>query len=87
MKISEDFVLRRVANLWMVLPLKTDTVDFNGMVRLNDSGAMLWKLLEQGASREELLQAMTEQYSVSREQAAQDLEEFIGILNQIGCLE
>ena len=87
MKISEDFVLRRVANLWMVLPLKTDTVDFNGMVRLNDSGAMLWKLLEQGASREELLQAMTEQYNVSREQAAQDLEEFIGILNQAGCLE
>jgi hypothetical protein len=86
MKISEDFVLRQVANTWVVLPLKADTVDFNGMVRLNDSGAMLWKLLEQGASREELLQAMTEQYNVSREQAAQDLDEFIGILKQVGCL-
>ena len=54
MKISEDFVLRQVADTWVVLPLKTDTVDFNGMIRLNGSGAMLWKCLEQGATREEL---------------------------------
>jgi hypothetical protein len=86
MKISEDFVLRQVAGTWVVLPLKTDTVDFNGMVRLNDSGAMLWKILEQGASREELVQTLTERYNVPREQAAQDLDEFIGILNQVGCL-
>ena len=47
MKLSKDFVLRQVAATWVVLPLKSDTLDFNGMIRLNDSGAMLWKCLEQ----------------------------------------
>ena len=86
MKISEDFVLRQVADTWVVLPLKTDTVDFNGMIRLNGSGALLWKTLEQGATREELVQALTSQYEVSREEAARDVDKFIETLNKVGCL-
>lgn len=86
MKISEDFVLRQVADTWVVLPLKTDTVDFNGMIRLNGSGAVLWKCLEQGATREELVQALTSQYEVSREEAARDVDKFIETLNKVGCL-
>ena len=86
MKISEDFVLRQVADTWVVLPLKTDTVDFNGMIRLNNSGAMLWKTLEQGATREELVLAITSQYDVTQEEAARDVDEFIETLNKIGCL-
>ena len=86
MKISEDFVLRQVADTWVVLPLKTDTVDFNGMIRLNSSGAMLWKTLEQGATWEELVLALTVQYEVSQEEASQDVDEFIETLKKIGCL-
>ena len=86
MKISEDFVLRQVADTWVVLPLKSDTVDFNGMIRLNGSGALLWKTLEQGATREELVQALTSRYDVSQEQAARDVDEFIETLNKVGCL-
>ena len=86
MKISEDFVLRQVADTWVVLPLKSDTVDFNGMIRLNGSGALLWKTLEQGATREELVQALTSQYEVSQEEAARDVDEFIETLNKVGCL-
>ena len=86
MKISEDFVLRQVADTWVVLPLKTDTVDFNGMIRLNGSGALLWKTLEQGATREELVQALTSRYDVSREEATRDVDEFIETLNKVGCL-
>ena len=86
MRISEDFVLRQVADTWVVLPLKSDTVDFNGMIRLNGSGAMLWKWLEQGATREELVQALTSQYEVSREEAARDVDKFIETLNKVGCL-
>jgi hypothetical protein len=86
MKLKENFVLRQVADTWVVLPLKTDTVDFNGMIRLNGSGAVLWKCLEQGATREELVQALTSRYEVSQEEAARDVDKFIETLNKVGCL-
>jgi len=57
MKIKEGFLLRQVADNWVVLPVGQACVDFNGMLSLNDSGALLWKALEQGGDREALADA------------------------------
>ena len=87
MKLNENFVLRQVASTWVVLPLNSDTVNFNGMLRLNGSGAMLWKSLEQGNDRDALVQALTSQYEVTLDQATQDVDEFLEMLAKAGCLE
>ena len=87
MKIKENFALRQVADTWVVLPVAAATVDFNGMIRLNDSGALLWKALEQGRSREELADSLCAEYSVERQQALCDVDEFIEKLKNAGCLE
>lgn len=87
MKLKEDFVLRQVAENWVVLPLGTDDVNFNGMLTLNESGALLWRALEQGGDREALLQALTGEYNVSREVALADVDAFLEKLYHFGCLE
>ena len=87
MKIKENFVLRQVADTWVVLPLGEATLDMNGMLTLNSSGVILWRLLEQGADREMLTVALLEEYDVSREQAAADVEEYIEKLIRTGCLD
>lgn len=87
MKLNENFVLRQVAGTWMVLPLTQQTLDFNGVIRLNGSGALLWQCLEQGGDRAALVQTLTNRYTVTREQAEQDVEEFLQTLAKTGCLE
>ena len=87
MKIKTDFVLRQVASTWAVLPLHKDVLNFDGMLTLNESGAFLWKLLEQGADRETLTDAMTGEYDVSHQQALMDIDEFIAKLQKAGCIE
>ena len=87
MKLKNDFVLRQVADNWVVLPLGAKTVNFSGMLSLNDSGAMLWKTLEQGSDRESLIDALTGEYEVSRQTAAKDVDAFIEKLVQAGCLD
>lgn len=87
MRIKEDFVLRKVSENWIVLPLGEKTVDFSGMLNLNESGAMLWEVLTRGASLETLVQALTDEYEVSQERARQDVEKFLQKLDQAGCLD
>lgn len=87
MKIKPHFVLRQVASTWAVLPLHKDVLNFDGMLTLNESGAFLWKQLEQGADRETLADAMTGEYDVSREVALADIDEFIAKLRKAGCIE
>lgn len=87
MKAKENFVLRQVAGTWVVIPLGQAAVDFNGMLTLNESGAVLWKALEQGGDRETLADALTGEYNVSRNQALADVDEFLTVLTNAGCVE
>lgn len=87
MKLKENFVLRQVAGSYAVLAVGAASVDFNGMLTLNESGALLWRALEQGADRPALLAALTAEYDVSDAQAEQDIDEFPSILQKAGCLE
>ena len=87
MKLKENYVLRQVADTWVVLPIRDETVNFNGMLTLNDSGVMLWKLLEEDTSAEALAEMLCTQYDVSEETARKDVEEFLDILKKADCLE
>ena len=87
MKLNENFVLRQVADNWVVLPVGQASVDFNGMLSLNESGAMLWQALEQGGDRESLADALCGKYEVERETALADAGEFLDKLAAAGCLE
>ena len=56
-------------------------------MKLNETGAMLWKLLEQDADLPELAAALEKEYGISDDQAQQDVQHFIQKLADTGCLE
>ena len=87
MKIRQDFVLRQVAGTHVVLPIGQATVDFNGMVTLNETGAFLWRLMEQETNRETLAAALAAEYEVSQEDALRDVDAFVAMLQPAGCIE
>ena len=87
MKIKTDYVLRKIGETWVVLPLAEETVNFSGMLTLNDSGAMLWNVLEKDCSVDAIVDALIEKYKISEELARQDAGEFLEKLISIGCIE
>ena len=88
MKISSNFALRNIAGNWVALPLGTNNVvDFTGMLTLNESGLLLWRALESGATEGELCAALLNEYDVTEEQAMADVAAFIEKLRDIGCIE
>ncbi len=86
MKLKENFMLRQVAGSYVVVAVGDACVDFDGMLTLNESGALLWRTLEQGADRDGLTAALTAEYDVEPTQAQADVEEFISSLRDAGCL-
>ena len=87
MKIKNGFVLREVAEHWFVLPVGQASVDFNGMISLNESGVLLWQTLEAGGDREAMCEALLAEYEVERAQALSDVDAFIKALTDAGCIE
>lgn len=87
MKIKEGFVLRSIAGSNIVVPVGAASVDFNGMITLNDSAAFLWKELEKGSDVDGLTAALLREYDVDEDTARSCSADFVNKLNEAGCLE
>ena len=53
MKIKKGFVVREIAGQSVVVALGSATKDFNGMIKLNDSGRVIWDMLSEGKAAED----------------------------------
>lgn len=87
MKIKEGFLLRNIAGSNIVVPVGAASVDFNGMITLNDSGAFLWKELEKGGDEETLTAALLREYDVDEATARSSAIDYIQKLDEAGVLE
>lgn len=87
MKIKDGFILRQVAGSYIVIGVGGDSVDFNGMITVNETGAFLWEKLAGGISREDLLRAMLDEYEVDEATAKEDIAEFLKLLEDGKLLE
>ena len=82
MKIKDGFVLREVAGSFIVVAVGEAVKNFNGIINLNETGAFLWKILESGATKEELIAKLLEEYDVDEKTATEDVSKFINKLSE-----
>lgn len=86
MKIKEGFIMREVAGKYVVVPVGVGTDIFKGMIQMNGLGAFLWKKLKEEQTKESLIESVLENYEVSGEKAAEDIDKFIEKLTDAGIL-
>ncbi|MCX8128628.1 MAG: PqqD family protein [Clostridia bacterium] len=87
MKIKDGFMLREVAGSWIVVPLGKRVVEFNGLMTLSESGASLWRKLEEGADEDELVDLVLKEYDIDEATARADVQEFISNMLERGLCE
>lgn len=87
MKIKDNFVLKKIAGSYVVVPVRTRAVDFSGIIKLSESGALLWEQLMKGAERDDLIEKLLEEYEVDEPKAAADVDRFIDNLREADLLE
>ena len=87
MKVKSDFVLRKISDSYVVVPVGDSVVDFSGLINLNESGAILFKLLQNGAEEADLVDALLKEYKVDREVAEADVKKFVAKVKDADILE
>ncbi len=87
MKIKDGFILREVADSFVVVAVGEAVKSFNGVINLNQTGALLWKTLQNGAEEIDLVNALLNEYDVERELAEKDVKLFITKLTEAGLIK
>lgn len=77
-KAKKGFLLRRLGQEYMIVPIGEASKDFNGMIRMNETGAFYWRELENGITEDGLIEKMLERFEdLDEETARRDLKEFL----------
>lgn len=76
-KTKDSFQLKTVAGEPIVVARGPAAIDFGAMLVLNEAGAFMWKLLEEGCTKEVLAGKLSEKYGIPAPQAQTDADAFV----------
>ena len=89
MKLKKGFVLREICGQRVIVGEGLETINFGKLISLNETAAQMWKkAVELGDfTVEQLADAVTEMYEVSREQAVSDAKKLTDRMTEAGLIE
>ena len=86
MKVSNQFILRTIADEHLLIPVGEAALSVKGLIALSESGALLYEKLKGGCSQEDLMAALMAEYEVSEDVAVQDVEAFLNQMRELNML-
>lgn len=87
MRVKQGFVMREVAGVGVVIATGEASKAFHGMIKLNDTGQLIWRGLEEDLSVDEIVRRMASTYDVDPETARADVEEFLAKAREANLLD
>jgi hypothetical protein len=85
--LKGNYVLRQIAGEYLAVPISNEAGDDANIVILNPVSQIIWGKLENGADFNEILNAVTEEFDVSDEEATNDIKEFLNGLEEAKLLK
>lgn len=86
MRVSDQFILRTIADEHLLIPVGQAAMHIKGLIALSESGALLYNRLKDGCSRDDLVVMLTEEYDVSAEEAGRDTDAFLDQMRSLNML-
>lgn len=80
MKTNKNYLLRTVADEYILMPTGEATADFNGMINLSEVAAFIWNNLDDSTDFDDLIKRIVSEYDIDAETARNDAEGFINAL-------
>lgn len=86
-RINRSYKYREIAGEYYLIPTSQAAERSKIPLQLTETAAWIWKQIEKGASKEEIVSRMTEEYEVDSVTAGKAVEQFIEVLLDQGMLE
>lgn len=87
MKIKSGFAKREIAGSIIVVPVGKTSLEFNGMITLNESGSFFWDCFTNDITVDDAVKMITDEYDVDVDRARADIEKFVKMLEDNNLLE
>lgn len=86
MKVKEGFIIKKVIDDYVVVPVGDNFMDFSSIINLNETGAFLWQCMENDITEDELVNLLSKEYEVDASEVKDDVADFIESLKNAKLL-
>lgn len=87
MKVKQGFVMRTVAGQAVVIATGEASKSFQGMIRLNETGKVVWQGLTAGLELDQIAHQVAAEFSVDADTAMNDVAKFVDDMRHNGFLD
>ena len=84
---DSNMVYRKIADEYILVPIRQQVADLNCIYTLNEIGAFIWELIDGKSNIKQILKNITAAYDVEEEAAKDDLISFISQLLKIKAID
>lgn len=77
MKTNSEYILREIAGETVLIPTGSASQKLNGMIRLTETAAFIWKQVDTARDLSEIIRRIQEEFEVDEETAGRDVRGFL----------
>ncbi len=86
-KKSDSIVSRKIADEFILVPIRQNVGDLESISTLNEVAARIWELIDGKKKVREIKDKIVEEFEVTPKQAEKDLIEYLKQLKKISAIE
>ena len=79
--------MREVAGQSVIIAVGAAAKSYNGMIKLNDTGRIIWDMLSIGKEKEDIVKRICDEYEADEATVSADVDAFINTLQGANILE
>ncbi len=85
-KKSDSFVFRKIADEYILVPIRQNVGDLESIYTLNETAARIWELIDEKTKVREIIENMVGEFEVTPEEAEKDIMENLRQLEEIKAI-
>ena len=85
-KKSDSIVSRKIADEFILVPIRQNVGDLESIYTLNETAARIWELIDGKIKVEEIKEKIVEEFEVTPEEAEKDIVEHLMQLEEIKAI-
>lgn len=86
MRLKYTFETMKLDDQIVAIPVGEGATDYHGVIKLNETAAVIFELLKQENTEESIIEALEKKYDVSRDTVTRDVQHYIAVFREKGFL-
>jgi hypothetical protein len=83
---DDNLMARNIAGETLIVPIRNSIGDLNSIYTLNEVGALIWQMIDERTRVNQIVEAVSNEYDVTADEAAQDVIELLDSMRTEGLI-